>query len=259
MIQILISTMFLRDYRELLQKMNISTDAVIINQCDENSEYHVTFDGHNILIINTTERGLSKSRNMAVSKSSAKYLIFADDDFRYSDDYAHMVKEAYMKYPCADAVIFRAIRKSSRIHREFKNGKLSKYYQFSVNSVRITVKRSVIIEKNIFFDEYFGSGARVSHGEDTIFISECFKQGVNFYSANTILCTEFDEGRQSTWWQGYTEQFFKDKGTLFKRLSKNYLLLIMYFVVKHRLKYRKFFSMREVVSLMLEGTKVHYE
>ena len=78
-IELLISTMHQKDY-SLLNKMNINSDAVVINQCDEDSYNEFNLNGNHIVWINSTERGLSKSRNLAIKNSNADVCLICDDD-----------------------------------------------------------------------------------------------------------------------------------------------------------------------------------
>ena len=80
MIEILISTMNQKD-DSLINKMNLHCNSLIINQCS----YDSVKKKDAIRIINTTERGLSKSRNMAIENSIGDICIIADDDLVYSE------------------------------------------------------------------------------------------------------------------------------------------------------------------------------
>ena len=46
-VQVLVSTMHQTDH-SLLEKMNIQTDAIIVNQCDENKIEEFKYNGHTI-------------------------------------------------------------------------------------------------------------------------------------------------------------------------------------------------------------------
>lgn len=252
-IQILISTMHLKNAPNLLDKMNISTNALIINQCDKNSEQTFSYHGHDIKLINTSDRGLSKSRNLAIEKSDADIIIFADDDFRYADGYSDMIINAYSRFDKADAVIFGAVRNDGFVYRQIPNGKVSSKYKYSINSIRITAKRRSIIDKNLSFDENFGSGTEIGSGEDTIFVSDCFAKKIGIYSENSLLCKGIEENRPSTWWCGYNDDFFKNRGKIFKRLSGLYFFMVLYFALKQHSKYKNRFSFFTAVKLMLIG------
>ena len=61
--------------------------------------------------------------------------------------------------------------------------------------------------------------------------------------------------KTSTWFKGYNEKYFFDKGALFTAISRRFrILLIMQYLLRHRgvLKDIKFL---EAIKLMLKGSK----
>ena len=95
-IQLLISTMHQTDC-SLLERMKIASDAVVINQCGRESTKTIEYNGHNVLWIDTTDRGLSKSRNMAIRNATADICMLADDDMEYRADYVDTVTSAFAR------------------------------------------------------------------------------------------------------------------------------------------------------------------
>ena len=51
------------------------------------------------------------------------------------------------------------------------------------------------------------------NGEDSLFLHDCLKAGLNIYRTTVALGKE--TSGQSTWFQGYTEKFFFDRGVLY--------------------------------------------
>ena len=56
-LQVLVSTMH-QTYPSLLEKMNIQSDAIIINQCDRNEFEEFEYKGNNIKFLSFAERGV---------------------------------------------------------------------------------------------------------------------------------------------------------------------------------------------------------
>ena len=104
-IQILVATMHQKDY-SLLDRLNVQSDAVVVNQCDIEDINLFEYKGHKVLWINSIERGLSRSRNMALRNASADICVLCDDDERLSDGYPEMIKNAYSDVPKADFIVF---------------------------------------------------------------------------------------------------------------------------------------------------------
>ena len=78
-IQVLVAAVGQTD-RSLPQKMNIQTDAIVANQCDENSVEQFEWNGHNVKYLNFVERGVGLNRNNALMRADADICLFADDD-----------------------------------------------------------------------------------------------------------------------------------------------------------------------------------
>ena len=68
-------------------------------------------------------------------------------------------------------------------------------------------------EKNLTYSLYFGGGAKYANGEDSLFISDCLKAGLKVYAIPVEIGEEVP--RPSTWFQGYDEKFFHDRGVLY--------------------------------------------
>ena len=70
-VQLLVSTMKREDI-SWFDKLNSSSDAIIINQCGRKGKTKITRGLSNILWINSDEIGLSKSRNMALNNATGE-------------------------------------------------------------------------------------------------------------------------------------------------------------------------------------------
>lgn len=209
-IQILVSTMFQTDY-SLLDKINVQSDAVVVNQCNLDNINSFRYKNHNILWINSTERGLSRSRNMALKNSTADVCVICDDDEHLSDGYPHMIQSAYTNLKDADFIVFNINRIGWKIKEKIfiKPEKIGWFKTYS--SVHITFKRCQILENDITFDIRFGAGSGIySCAEDAIFCMDCHKRGLKMYTCPGILCDVVCDN--STWFNGYDEKYFYDVG-----------------------------------------------
>ena len=62
--------------------------------------------------------------------------------------------------------------------------------------------------------------------------------------------------RESTWFTGYGEKFFIDRGALFSCMSPRCAaLLCLQFAIRHRSLFRSEFRWFEALRLMLEGSR----
>lgn len=253
-IQVLVSTMHQRDY-SLLSTMNIQTDAVVINQCDKEGVEEFQYNKCSILWINTTERGLSKSRNMALRYATADICILADDDLIYRDNYEIAIKQSFEQNPKMTILIFQV----EGIERKYKNypqkaRSLNYINAMKVSSVEVAFRRKEIIKNNVFFDELFGAGTRFLMGEENIFISQLLKQKLKGLFVPKIIAN-LHIGN-SSWFPGYNKEYFIGKGAAFAALQSGFTwLLILQFALRKHCRYKKEMSLCNAIKLMFLGKK----
>lgn len=104
-IEVLLSCMYQKDF-SITEKMNLTTDILIVNQCDENKYEERVVNGRKQRMIYTTQRGLSQSRNELLNNMEGDIGILCDDDVIYENDYEEKIKKAYLEIKEADIVIF---------------------------------------------------------------------------------------------------------------------------------------------------------
>ena len=252
-VQVLVAAMHQKDH-SLLEKMNIRSDVIVANQCDRDSIEVFSWQGHRAMYLNRNQRGVGLNRNQALLAADAEICLIADEDVVYYDGYAEMVEEAYRRHPDADVIVFdmRILTNegeiSNLIRREEFVGKkaLARY-----GSVRISFKTESIKRKNIYFHRMFGGGALYSNGEDTIFLSDCADRGLKVLTCPQSLGEVHNFS--STWFRGYDDKYFLDRGVLFAYLHPVLAVpLCLYHVVKHRESYRGY-GLKKAVLKMWEG------
>ena len=255
-IDVLISTMNLftnKQYNDLLKNMNIKNNSVVINQCPGSDKLLNLSNDKNNRIYSYSNKGLSISRNNAISKSKADICILADDDLRYNENYQQIVLNAYEKYPEADLIAFYVSSDNpNNVKPKLSFGKVGLLKSFKIQSVQLTFRRDKIQEKNIKFDELFGAGTELYMGEENIFIFDCIKSGLHLYS----YPVEFAKlnNRESSWFKGYDEKYFQVKSACFYRMSKFFwLFLCIQFIVRKYKIYKKDISSFKALKNMVIG------
>lgn len=210
-VEVLISTMHQNNY-ELLKRMNIQTQAVVINQCDRDSVEQFSHEGNIIVWVNTTQRGLSKSRNMALSYAKGDICLLADDDIVYVDGYEKHLIDAYCSQPKADIVAFNAYANEDGRARTYssiqkrRESPAHKYY----GSVRLSFRRTRVLKIGVLFNTFLGAGAQYGSGEESLFLRQCRKNGMRVYEEPSFLVS-VDCG-DSSWFNGFNESFYHNKG-----------------------------------------------
>ena len=252
-LQVLVAAMHQKDH-SLLEKMNIQSDVIVANQCGRDSYEAFDWNGHSAVYINRNQRGVGLNRNQALLQATADICLIADEDVVYYDGYEEIVEQAYRDHPDADVIIFdmRVLTGdgeiSGLIKREEFVGKkaLSRY-----GTVRVSFRTDSIKRKNIYFHRMFGGGTPHTNGEDTIFLSDCADRGLKVLTCPKTLGEVHNYS--STWFSGYDDKYFHDRGVLFAYLHPVIARpLCIYHVVKHRKKYRVY-GMKRAILKMWEG------
>ncbi|MGN7938754.1 glycosyltransferase family A protein [Virgibacillus sp. 6R] len=254
-LQVLISTMNQTDY-SLLEKMNINSNAIVINQCEKNEYTEFLYKGNRIHFMSFAERGVGLSRNTALMRSTADICLIADDDVTYVDNYKALVLDTFAEFPDADMIVFNVPstnpeRASKEIERK---GRVKWYNSLKYGACRMAIRTESFKRENIYFSLLFGGGAKYGSGEDSLFIFDAIKKGLKVYATPTKLGVVSQEG--STWFEGYTNKYFIDKGALYGCLSKRWAsLLSLQFVFRHRKMFSKDIKWQDAYKLMIQGIK----
>ncbi len=219
---------------ELADKMNLQTDAIIINQCEQNSYDQYAYNGHEVKCYSFEERGVGLSRNNALLRATADIVLFADEDIVYEEGYAGKILKAFSAYPEADMLLFNMeVDKQRATYHTEKKTRVRRYNCGRYPTYSFAVKRECLHKANITFSLLFGGGAKYSNGEDSIFIRECIRQGLKIYALPLNIGKEIP--RQSTWFDGYNYKFFFDRGVLYRYLYGNLARpLALRFLLKHK-------------------------
>lgn len=251
-VEVLVSTMHQKD-KDFLEKMNISTDAIVINQTDSEGYQEFSFAEKTVKIISTTERGIAKSRNKALSNSDADICILADDDMQFSDTYEETASTVFNNHD-ADIIIFNLIEDKDELNRKNETVKKINIFNYmNYGAARITFKNKAIKENNILFKEAFNGNALPTCGEDTLFLREALKKGLKIIAVPEALA-KLQSTRESTWFKGYTKEYFFDKGVI---LGIAHPLLsipfALFLVLKHKEYSESGFSKLKIFKEIFKG------
>lgn len=213
MVQHLISSVS-KNPVELVEKMNINTCAVLVNQCDEDRDEVFTYKDNTIKVFHRNERGVGKSRNLCIEKSSEDILLFSDEDIVYQNGYEKSIVKMFDEHQEADLILFNV--KVCKERRTYWNQGFKKVGRFNTGrypAYSIAIRRKALLKSKVKYSELFGGGAKYSNGEDSLFLTECDKNKIRMYASDVVIGEEIP--RESTWFKGYTEKFFYDRGVLF--------------------------------------------
>ena len=252
-VETLVATIDQEDF-SLVSKMNIQTDALIANQCRRTSTESFSMNGKAVTFLNTQDRGVGKNRNLLLQNASADICVLADDDMRFIDGYEKTVINAFEECPQADLLVFNLIEKIPRrfINRKIKRVGWTEYARYG--AARIAFRRRKIIEAQIHFNLLFGGGAKFGSGEDTIFLKECMERGLKIYSMPYALA-EIDQTAESTWFSGYDQKLFHDKGALYRCLHPvMWPVFALRYLLRKRDKIRGNMTLLQAAMYMWQGS-----
>lgn len=206
--EILLSCMFLSDSKEMIKRSHITSDTVIINQCDEENYKEENICNALLRTFSVTDRGLTKSRNLAISKSQADICIICDDDEIFNEGYEKAVSSAYDALPDADVIIFDMVDRPLKWGNSIK--RLGYIDLMSVSSWQITFRREKLLASGVLFDENMGAGSGNGAEEEFRFLTQCRKAKLRIYHYPFRLASVAQT--QSTWFKGFDEEFFVNRG-----------------------------------------------
>ena len=239
----------------LIKTMNIKSDAIIANQCKTDLIYDIKSGTNNIIVIESSTVGVGKNRNLALDKSDADICLFSDEDIVYEDDYEAKVLNAFKEHEDASVITFNVIvdeRRRTYFNEDVHEIKWNNYGRYPAYA--IAIKRQDIVNNNIKYSLLFGGGAKYSNGEDSLFLHDCLKAGLKMYAVTDILGKE--TYRESTWFKGYTEKYFFDRGVLYHFLYEKLAFLMgLRFLIKTKKDYEKDYSIFKAYGLLLKGVK----
>lgn len=245
-LEVMLSVMNLK--KEDLYKMNITSKCTVINQCKENGFE----DYYNFNIYSYNELGTANSRNRGLEHITEDVILLCDDDITYNEKYEQIVLKEFEKTPKADAIIFNLDNPYRKKRKITQNKRLHIYNSLNYASYNIAFKKETITNYKIKFNTDFGPNSRYSSGEDTLFIVDMLKHKFKIYSNTRNLGTV--NNQKSTWFKGYNEKYFFDKGALFTAINKKLrIFLILQYLLRHNevlvdVKFSKAFK------LMLNGS-----
>ena len=205
----------------ILQRSNVQSDVIVVNQCDKDCIEEFDFINKNnrtchCKFICTTERGLSKSRNMALRNAWGDVCLICDDDEILEDDCEDKILNAYHENHNTALIAFALIRKDNgKIYPKDK-GPLRFKQILKTSSLQITFSRELILKYGITFDEKMGSGTGNGGGEENMFMFTIRKKRLCMLYYPDIIAT-VNPG-ESQWFQGYNERYFENLGWSNRRL-----------------------------------------
>ncbi|WWR15504.1 glycosyltransferase family A protein [Lachnospiraceae bacterium JLR.KK008] len=240
---------------QLVDKMNVNCDAVLINQCDHFGYEEIRRGGYLIRAYSLKEKGVGLSRNNALMRADGDLCLFSDEDIIYEDGYEKKIIGEFERHPEADMLLFNVeVCEARRTYHNDAYERVRLYNCGRYPAYSFAMRTETVHRKNICYSLLFGGGARYSNGEDSLFIRDCIRSGMRVYKTPVTIGRE--QERESTWFSGYHEKFFFDRGVLYEhlygRLAKP---VAMRFLLAHRAVMCREIPVKKAYELMCQGLK----
>lgn len=251
-VEVLCATMHQFDFSKI-KEMNIQSNIILANQADRFSYEEIEFEGNIAKMITTPYRGVGKNRNMAYLHAEGEICLLSDDDVCYVDNYEEKILDAFNEIPDASIIIFNLTTDSERKQKINTSIKRCRpWSKMGYGACRIAFKLEDIKKANIWFTHLFGGGCKYPSGEDSMWLVDAQKKGLKIYVHPLIIGSVNID--QSTWFNGYNEEFFFGKGAFYRAAHPMSLYLwIIYFAI--RTQKLTNIPMKDRIKFMQKGAK----
>ncbi len=247
--EILMSCMNQKDFA-LVDRANIHSNILVVNQCDRDEEQRA-LDGEKYRkMICSTQRGLSRSRNLALEHAKGDILLFADDDEIFVDEVEKIILDAFHTVE-ADIIAFDLYNYPKNLKKKVR--KLYRLETLKVSSCQIACKREAIEKAKLRFDVNLGTGTSNGAGEENKFLWDAYKAGLSIFYFPCYIASLSE--KESTWFSSFDKEYFYKRGKVTGYyMGKLWAIFYaVYFVIfKYRI-YKRDCSFREALISILKG------
>lgn len=210
-----------------------------------------------VKVINSSDVGLSKSRNLGIEKATGEILIIADDDVIYQNDFVEKIITAYNKFDKAAIINFRAVKENGASLKKYpvrSRHTLNAFEVLNASSIEMTINKKKINSAGVRFDENFGLGSSFEMGEEAVFLFDLKHKGQKIAFENQVIVKH--EGLTSSNKIDTLHKYYIYGAVLKRALKINFafwLMLKLFFDLKQKkLKASTFFK---AVNYAYKGRK----
>ena len=196
---------------------------LIINQTQENILLVSEFS--NVRVINSFEKGLSRSRNLALKNAKGKIVLIADDDVVYKKDFDDKIVQAYNQFGNKAVISFSIEKPNGLLFKKYlPNAKmnLSLMELFNVLSIEISINKSVLDKFGVTFDENFGLGSRFEMGEEAVFLSDVKNQNQRIAFVPNVIAVHSEISSNDKF--NFVQRYYIQGAFLSRLINVNYFV-----------------------------------
>ena len=251
-LEVLVSCMYELD-ETIVERSQITSDVLLINQCDCKNMQEKNEGTQRIRRFDTKQRGISRSRNMAIEHADNDLCLLCDDDELFENDYEATIINAFRQLKNADIIVFLLANHPCSLKRSIH--RLSYLECLKVCSCQIAFRRKAVLESGVRFHPLIGAGSGNGCGEENKFLLDCHKKGLKIYHFPQTIASLRQEG--STWFQGFDNTFFYQRGIVTRYMLGLPLSVAyaFYYAFAKKKLYRQQISMLCALKEMLHGIR----
>lgn len=244
-----------KDAKQLARTMKLTTDAVIVSQGKEENYEEFENNGRKVRCFYMKARGVGLNRNTALQRAKGDIILFCDEDIVLDPGYEETIRKAFERNPGADLLTFNVrVDERRRTYYNTDRHRIRWYNYGRYPAYAIAARRKAIEAGRVSFSLLFGGGAKYSNGEDSLFLRDCLKSGLKMYTETSEIGEEVY--RESTWFHGYTDKFFVDRGVLYHFLyGKMAIVWTWRFLLAKRSTICKEIPVQRAYRLMKKGIR----
>lgn len=238
-IEVVIATMNRNtlDFLVPMFPLNVADISIlIINQTHEKAI--LISDRPNVRVINSFEKGLSKSRNLGLSNAKGKLLVLADDDEVFHPNFPDAIITGYQQFPNAVAIGFQIESVKGKLFKKYATTVKSHLHSldlFSMLSIEISINKAIFDKTKVIFEERFGLGAPFKMGEEAIFLMDLYRLQQQISFVPKVIATH--EAKTTTDKVDFLQRYYIQGAFLSRVQGQNFglrLLQKIFFDVKQK-------------------------
>lgn len=235
----------------VISDAKIYADAVVINQCDKEAYDEYQTERGTARVFSMCERGLTRSRNAAIERSTGDVCLLCDDDEVFVDDYEKKIMGAYEMLPEADVIILKMCNRTPSFPDKIMRLRFPK--TLKVSSWQISFRRESILRSGVRFDELLGAGSGNGAEEELDFLIRCERAGLKIWYVPVEIASVAQ--KKSTWFCGFNEKFFYDRGATTRYILgfPTAVVYALYYVIKKKPLYSSNLSVKAALHAIFHG------
>ena len=216
---------------ETIEELNI----LVINQTIQGSELKSKFA--NLRVINSYEKGLSKSRNLATDNAIGDICLISDDDIVYVKGFQEVIKTAFEKYKNASLIKFKIETFKGNVYKTYpkKSQWLNTYSDINpISSIEIAFIRYDITSNKIRFNELFGLGSTFKSGEESLFLYDILKSDLKIFFKNEVIVKHSYKSSTVIGSDDYIKVQSVIYFMVYGKISKFYIFKLLFFLLRRK-------------------------